>query len=216
MKLGTGGAPLMKSDLAKEQFITTPLESVNAVDAANKAPEAPREPLEAVLEALDEKQRAAFIRLWKRVPPRLHDIQFDFDKALWTEADIDTLGDLLCKYEHRFSRHSTGLGHVAVDPFRILLKNDARPIKQRPYRHSPVLAAKVQTKIDKLVLAGILRWSFSNWSAPLVEIAEPDGRLRITCNYKRLNKQSVIPVLPLPTVDDLLADLGGAQVFSTY
>ena len=59
MKLGTGGASLIKkSDLAKAQFITTPLETVNAVDAANKAPEAPREPPEAVLEALDEKQRA--------------------------------------------------------------------------------------------------------------------------------------------------------------
>ena len=73
----------------------------------------------------------------------------------------------------------------------------------------------MQTEIDKLVLAGILRRSHSNWSSPLVVIAKSDGRIRITCNYKRLNEQSVIPVLPLPTVDDLLADLGGAQVFTT-
>ena len=208
----------MKNDLAKAQFTTTPLKTLDAVDAANKAPEkTPREPPEAVLEALDEKQRAAFIRLCKRVPPHLHDIQFNFDKALWTETDIDTLGDLLCKYEHRFSRHSTDLGHVTVDPFRILLKISARPVKQRPYRHFPVLAAKVQTKIDKLVSAGILRRSYSNWSSPLIVIAKFDGRTRIACNYKRLNKQSVIPVFPLPTEDDLLliADLGGAQIFST-
>ena len=145
------------------------------------------------------------------MPPHVHDTRFDFDKALWTETDIDTLGDLLRKYEHRFSRHSTDLGHFTVDPSRILLKNDARPVKQRPYRHSPVLAAKVQTEIDKLVLAGILRRSHS----PLVVIAKADGKIRITCNYKRLNEQSVIPVLPLPTVDDLLADLGGAHVYST-
>ena len=78
------------------------------------------------------------------------------------------------------------------------------PVKQLPYRHSPVLAAKVQTEIDKFVLAGILRKSYSNWSSPLVVIAKSDGRIRITCNYKRLNEQSIIPVLPLPTVDDLL------------
>ena len=107
------------------------------------------------------------------------------------------------------------MGHVTVDPFRIILKKDAQPVKQRPYRHSPVLAAKVQTEIDKLVLAGILRRSYSNWSSPLVVIAKADGRIRITCNYKRLNAQSIIPVLPLPTVDDLLSDLGGANVFST-
>ena len=143
IKLGTGNAPLIESELAKAQFTTTPLEVVNAADAANKAPEAPREPTEAVLEDFDDKQRASFIRLWRRVPPHLHDIQFDFEKALWTETDIDTLGDLLCIYEHRFLRHSADLGHVTVDdPFRTLPKNDARPVKQRPYRHFPVLAAK--------------------------------------------------------------------------
>ena len=107
MKLGTGRAPLIECNLAKAQFTTTPLETGNAMDVANMAPGEPRESPEAVLAALDEKQRAAFIRLWKRVPPHLHDIQFDFDNALWTETGIDTLGDLLCKYEHCFSGHST-------------------------------------------------------------------------------------------------------------
>ena len=71
-----------------------------------------------------------------------------FEKNLWTAADIDALGDLLCKYAHRFSKHRTDLGHVTVDPFRIILKEDAQPVKQRPYRHSPVLAAKVQILIN--------------------------------------------------------------------
>lgn len=61
---------------------------------------------------------------------------------------MDDLGDLLCKYTHRFSKHSTDLGHVTVYPFRIILKNDAQLVKQRPYRHSPVLAAKVQILIN--------------------------------------------------------------------
>ena len=39
-----------------------------------------------------------------------------------------------------------------------------------------VLAAKVQTEIDKLVLAGILRRSYSNWSSPLLVIDKADGR----------------------------------------
>ena len=78
-----------------------------------------------------------------------------------------------------------------------------------------MLAEKVQTEIDKLVLAGILRRSYSNWSSPLVVIAKADGRIRLTCNSKRVNAQSIIPVMPLPTVDDLLSDLGGANVFST-
>ena len=46
-------------------------------------------------------------------------------------------------------------------------------------------------------------------------IAKADGHIRLTRNYKTLNTQSVFPVMPLPTVDALLSDLGGAHVFST-
>ena len=59
-----------------------------------------------------------------------------------------------------------------------------------------MLAAKVKTEIDKLVLAGILRRSYSNWTSPLVIIANADGRIRLTGNYKRLTAQSIIPVMP--------------------
>ena len=95
-------------------------------------------------------------------------------------------------------------------------KKGAQPVRQRPHRHSPMLeAAKVKTEIDKLVLAGILRRSYSNLTRPLVVIAKADGRIRLTCSYKRLNAQSTIPVMPSPTVDGVLSDLGGAHVFST-
>ena len=104
---------------------------------------------------------------------------------------------------HRFSKHSTDLGQVTVDPFRIVLKQDARPVKQKPYRHSPVLAAKVRTDIDKLLLAGILHRSYPNWARPLGVVAKSDGRIQLTCNYKNINEQSISLILPLPVVDNL-------------
>ena len=89
----------------------------------------------------------------------------------------------------------------------------AQPNNGRTY--TPLLAAKVQNAIDKLVLAGILRRFYSNWPSPVVVIAKADGRIRMTCNYKRVIEQSVIPDMPLPNVEDVLADLGGAHLFST-
>ena len=137
-----------------------------------------------MLSTLNALQQKAFLRLWKKISAYLRAIHFDFEKNLRTAADIDALGDLLCEYAHRFSKHSTDLGHVTVDTFRIIPKKDAQPVKQRPCRHSPVLAAKVQTVIDKLVLAGMLRRSYSSWSSPLVVIDKADGRTRITCKNK--------------------------------
>ena len=81
-------------------------------------------------------------------------IQFGLDKAAWQPQSIDALGDTLCEFEHRFSKHSTDLGHVTVDPFQIVLKQDATPEKQKPYRHSPVLAAKVRTENYKPFAGG--------------------------------------------------------------
>ena len=48
-------------------------------------------------------------------------IRFGLDKAAWQPQDIGVLGDTLCEFEHRFSKHSTDLGHVTVDPYRIVL-----------------------------------------------------------------------------------------------
>ena len=40
--------------------------------------------------------------------------------------DINALGDTLCEFAHQFSKHKTDLGHVTVDPFRIVLKQTRR------------------------------------------------------------------------------------------
>ena len=78
-----------------------------------------------------------------RIPEHLRMIRFGLDKAAWRPQNIDELGDTLCEFEHRSSKHSTDLGHVAVDHFQIVFNQYATPEKQKPYRHSPVLAAKV-------------------------------------------------------------------------
>ena len=89
-----------------------------------------------------------------RTPEHLQMIRLGLDKAAWQPQNIDALGDTLCEFEHRFSKHSTDLVHVIVGPFRIVLKQDVTPVKQKPYLHSPVLAAKVRTEIDKLLVGG--------------------------------------------------------------
>ena len=115
--------------------------------------------------------------------------------------DLDKLADVLSTYEHRFSRDKTDLGHCTALPFRIELKPGTRPIKQRPYRRNPVINAKVQIEIDKLLAAGVLRKSNSNWASPLVVVMKKDGNIRLTCNYQRLNDATIIPFLPLPSID---------------
>ncbi|CAB1110530.1 unnamed protein product [Ectocarpus sp. CCAP 1310/34] len=162
-----------------------------------------------------QQSKVAFRRLWQKVPAHVRDVRLNFNAELWEPEDIIKLRDLLCKYEHRFSQDGSDLGQVKVDPFRIILKPGAQPVKQRPYRYSPIINEKVQIEIDKLLLAGVLRRSYSNWASPLVVVAKANGGVRLTVNYKKVNQMSVIPKLPIPVVEDILADLKSAKIFST-
>ena len=112
------------------------------------------------------------------------------------------------------SREKTDLGHFTAIPFGIELKPGTRPIKQRPYRRNPAINAKTHIKIDKLLAADVLRKSNFNWASPLVVVTKKDGNIRLTCNYQRLNDATIMPVLTVPSIDELLDSLAGSKVFS--
>ena len=78
MKMGIGGAPLVKSDLTKAQ-LTPVVSTINVVAAAAPSAEKPCEFPQEVLPSLDTDQRAAFVRMWRRVPPHLHTSNVDFE-----------------------------------------------------------------------------------------------------------------------------------------
>ena len=125
MRLGVGGDRLEPWKIDNAEIIQNEIPSVNAV-AGNGSPEKwDDEPRTTVLSTLNALQQKTFLRLWKKKPAYLRGINFHFEENLWTAADIDALGDVLCKYAHRFSKDRTYLGHVTVDPFRITPKKDA-------------------------------------------------------------------------------------------
>ncbi|CAB1109315.1 unnamed protein product [Ectocarpus sp. CCAP 1310/34] len=156
----------------------------------------------------------AFCRLWARVPAHVCEVNFGLGHDAWTAKDIDSLADVLVEHADWFSAHKTDLGHCTTLPFRIDLKPGTRPVKQRPYRRSPVINRKIKIEIDRLVSCGILRKFTSNWASPLVAVLKEDGSLRLTCNFTRSNEATIVPVFPMPLVSDLISALGGSKVFS--
>ena len=104
-----------------------------------------------------------------RIPEHLRMIRFGLDKAVWQPQNKDALGDTLCEFEHRSSKHSTDLGHVTVDPFRIVHKQTRRLRSRSPTATRAVLAAQSRTENYK-PSAG--EQSSSNWVSPLVVVAQ--------------------------------------------
>lgn len=89
-----------------------------------------------------------------------------------------------------------------------------KPIKCkcRPLPHN--LKEKVFKEIKQQLQAGIIRRSKSPWCSPLRVVDKPDGSIRITVDYKPLNKLIKDDNYPLPSITDLYNKLAEADTFT--
>ncbi|XP_030838252.1 uncharacterized protein K02A2.6-like [Strongylocentrotus purpuratus] len=85
----------------------------------------------------------------------------------------------------------------------------ARPV---PYAQLEV----VEKELDRLGKAGVIKKvKNSRWAAPIVTVPKSDGSVRLCGDYKQtVNKVLEEDVYPLPTCEDLFANLAGGKVFS--
>ena len=86
-----------------------------------------------------------------------------------------------------------------------------------PPRHVPLpLRAKVAEELDRMENAGVISKVSepTPWCAGMVVVPKKSGQVRICVDLKPLNKSVLREVHPLPKVDETLAQLAGAKIFS--
>jgi hypothetical protein len=84
--------------------------------------------------------------------------------------------------------------------------------KFRRLDSTKMAAAKVE--FDKMLRAGIIRCSSSQWSSPLHMVRKKDGSWRPCGDYRRLNLVTRKDKYPLPNMADLSGRLDGCVIFS--
>ena len=92
---------------------------------------------------------------------------------------------------------------------------DSRPVKQRPYRIPVHLNAVVNNQVNDMLERGIIRASNSPWSSPIVLAPKKDGDYRFCVDFRRINSVTKKDAHPMPRIDEILDQLGGAGYFST-
>ena len=120
------------------------------------------------------------------------------------------------KIKNKFPNVFKGLGNLGGE-YEVKLEQNAKPFSLFAPRHVPIpLRQKVSEELVKMEQAGVISKVSepTPWCAGMVVVPKKSGDVRICVDLKPLNKSVLREVHPLPKVDDTLAQLSGACVFS--
>ncbi|UYV80839.1 ASB3, partial [Cordylochernes scorpioides] len=131
-----------------------------------------------------------------------------------SEEQQSQILSILKRYDKIFDKNNEPVKQTSVTKHKIETRNH-QPIKHRPYRVSPTERQAIQTEVDKMLDAGIIRHSESPWSSPVILVKKKDGDWRFCVDYRRLNKVTKKYVYILPRIDDTLDSLKGAKFYSS-
>jgi transposase InsO family protein len=109
-----------------------------------------------------------------------------------------------------------GLGTMG-SAYEIKLKPNAQPFALFTARRIPIpLRQKVSQELEKMETLGVISKvdQPTPWCAGMVVVPKKNCSIRICVDLKPLNVNVLREVHPLPSVDNILAQLSGAKIFS--
>ena len=140
---------------------------------------------------------------------QLHNIE----KEMTVNIPAGNIESLLTEFADIFAEPH-GLPPLRCHDHRIPLLPEKAPTNVRPYRYPHFQKAEIERIVTEMLKTGVIRASVSPYSSPVLLVRKKDGSWRMCVDYRALNNITVKDKYPIPVVDELLDELGGAQVFT--
>ena len=137
--------------------------------------------------------------------------------ALQLIEKVNAVSDKEAQYRREFPSLFSGLGNMTDAVYKIHLQKDCKPYAvTSPRRLALPLQDKVKEELDSLQRLGVIRpvTKPTDWCAPIVIVPKSNDRVRVCVDFTKLNEGVKRENFPLPSTDQLLAQLSGSTVFT--
>jgi len=101
-----------------------------------------------------------------------------------------------------------------LSPYRIILRENVKPIKQKFYRLSK-LKSDILKELTKLINKKLIEPSSSEWSSPVVLVPKHNGKWRMCVDYRKVNNVTKKDSYSIPKIYEIFDSLDGAKIFTT-
>ena len=95
---------------------------------------------------------------------------------------------------------------------------DSAPIKQHPYRVSPMKKELLDKEVQYMLENDIIEESQSNWSSPCILVPKHDGRFRFCTDFRKVNDtcKTKSESFPIPRIAHCIDQIGNAKFVSMF
>ncbi|XP_033641983.1 uncharacterized protein K02A2.6-like [Asterias rubens] len=121
-------------------------------------------------------------------------------------------GEVIDSYPECFQ----GVGKLKDHKLKLHIDKEVRPVAQHMYRVPYTLREKVSDKLDELESLSIIEKVNhpTSWVSPVIVVPKPNGDIRLCVDMRQANKAIIRERHPIPTVDEILYNMNGSEVFS--
>ena len=123
------------------------------------------------------------------------------------------------EYKDTIAKSWADCGKIEGVYLKLDLKPGAKPFKYAPYKSAYEQMDEIERQCKKLLEAGFIRPSNSNYASPIVMVPKKQvGKImewRMCIDYRKLNSMTLKDHYPLPNIQSLYRKFAGNTVFSS-